>query len=671
MVLINFRLFLFVFFLFLFYSSYGDKAKDTVIVDSDNYSDSALAIYYINDGFKIKGNSPKVSYDLAAKALRLSDKSNYFPGIIDAYNLMGTIKNDLGEYETALANHMIALEKSELIKDNARTAVCFNYIGNVYFSQNQIEQAIYYYNQSLKFAEDSKVSTQILSNLYKLGRIYESLKRYQEAYKYYKRSLLIEEETKNKEGMFLSLLGIGSISSKRNDYYQAYMIYNKALNIADDLNILSYRSLCYSHLGDLMRDQKEYVKARNYYLKALDIADSLEYKKERRDCYLSLAQTNENLQFYNEAYYYLARYVEVNDTLFNLEANERKMRMQIRYDLRNKEKELEILKQKEQQAVLVKNFLLGGFVLITLVAFLFFYSNRIKQKSNKLLRERNSEIEQQKEEISTNLEQLAFVNNELAKKNQQITDSIVYASTIQETILPRQELFKKHFAQSFIFFKPKDIVSGDFYWLYPRGNKVFLALADCTGHGVAGAFMSMIGFTILNSIVQENKEISPAGILGQLNQKILDSLHQHDQNETSHDDGMDITICSYDRSVHELEFAAANHSIAIVQNEKLEVHAGDIFSIGGTFAMKPDKDFTEHKITLNSPATVYLFSDGFQDQFGGDENRKFMHNKFISLLETIGNYSIDEQYKMLALAFDEWKGVEKQTDDVLVIGLRF
>ena len=650
---------------------HGQDSINISTIKVDNYSDSALANFYITEGFKLKGNTPKIAFDYAAKALRLSDQSKYLQGAIDAYNLKGVISNDLGEYEEALVTHMLALEKSELINDKPRIAASLNYIGDIYFAQNQIEQAINYYNQSLKHAEDSKISNQILNNLYKLGRIYESLNRYQEAYKYYKRSLLIEEETKNKEGMFYSLVGIGSISTKKKDYYQAFVIYNKALKIAEELNVLSYRSLCYSHLGDLMREQKEYVKAREYYLNALDIADSLEYKKERRDCYLCLAQTNQNLQFYNEAYYYLARYVEVNDTLFNMEANDRKIRMQIRYDLKNKEKEIELLKQKDQQNAIVKKFILIGFGLITLVAFLLFYLNRIKQKSNKLLKERNSEIEQQKEEISTNLEQLAFVNSELAKKNQQITDSIVYASTIQETILPRSNVFKKYFPDSFVFFKPRDIVSGDFYWLYARGNKVYLALADCTGHGVAGAFMSMIGYTLLNSVVEEMKDISPGAILGQLNQKLLMALHQHDHNEKSHEDGMDISICSFDSSTNEFEYATANHSIVIAQNNSLEVYSGDIFSIGGTFAMKTDKEFTNHKIKLNSPATIYLFSDGFQDQFGGNENRKFMHSKFIYLLEKICKKSTEEQYELLAVAFDEWKGLEKQTDDVLVIGLRF
>jgi len=669
MIKIKFAVLFYLLFLVFQQKAFGVEIIDSLIQNlSSNVSDSAQAVFYIKAGFSMKGNTPKGAYELALKALKLSEKSNCQTTFIDAQNLIGTIKNDLGEFEYALNSHIKALEKAEFLHDNFRISTTLNYIGNVYLSQNQSKQAINYFKQSLLLAENTKINNQILNNLYKLGLIYESLDSLQIAYKYYKRSLLIEEEMKNKEGMFYSFLGIGSISTKRRNYYQAYIIYNKALQIAQELHILAYISLSYSHLGDLLREQKEYVKARDYYLLALAIADSLEFKKDRRDCYLNLALTNENLQFYTDAYYYLARFVEVNDTLFNQETNERIMRMQIRFDLRTKEKEIEVLKQEDQQGKLIRDFLIAGFILISLLAFLLFYSNRIKQHSNKLLTEQNSEIEQQKEEIGTNLEQLAIANNQLAVKNQQITDSLIYASTIQETILPTINVLKNYFKDCFVFFKPRNIVSGDFYWLNYRKGKVYIALADCTGHGVAGAFMSMIGYTLLNGIIEEISDPSPAAILEKLNQKILSALHQR---ESSHDDGMDIVICAYDIKNQFIEYAGANQCIVVAQNGTFNIYQGDIFSIGGTFAKKENVNFTNHKIPVNSAATVYLYSDGFQDQFGGNANQKYMSEQFMSLLQNISQFPVKQQHDMLITTFDEWKGVHKQTDDVLVIGLKF
>lgn len=643
--------------------------SDSSIVNfPKNAPDSIKANYYIKAANNLKGNSPQEAYEFALKALKLTETSNILTSYIDAQNIIGSIKHDLGEFNNALESYIKALEKAELLHDNFRTSQTLNYIGIVYLSINEKQLAISYFKQSLSIAENTKYNNQILNNLYKLGVIYESLDSLNLAYKYYKRSLLIEEEMKNKEGMFYSLMGIGSISTKKENFYQAYIIYNRALQIANETEVLAYQSLCYSKLGDLMREQKEYVKARDFYLKALTIADSLNFNKERKDCYFNLAKTNESLEFYNDAYYYLGRYVDIKDTLFSQEASIRNLRMQIRFDLKNKEKEIELLKQKEQQNNITRNFLIIGFVLILLVAFLLFYLNRIKQHSNKLLKEQNREIEQQKEEIGTNLEQLAATNTELAAKNQQITDSLVYASTIQETILPHANIFKNYFKDSFVFFKPRDIVSGDFYWINYRKGNVFIALADCTGHGVAGAFMSMIGYTLLNSIIEEISDASPALILEKLNIKILETMHQHD---SSHDDGMDIAICSYNLKNRILEYSGANQNIAIAQNGELKVYNGDISSIGGTFGKKEEQNFTNYNIEITTEATVYLYSDGFQDQFGGPNNQKYMSEQFLSLLNNISQFPLQQQNDMLNLAFNDWKGTHKHTDDVLVIGLKF
>ena len=256
----------------------------------------------------------------------------------------------------------------------------------------------------------------------------------------------------------------------------------------------------------------------------------------------------------------------------------------------------------------------------------------------------------------------------MSAKNQQITDSIIYASTIQETILPHANVFKNYFKESFVFFKPRDIVSGDFYWINYRKGKVYIALADCTGHGVAGAFMSMIGYTLLNGIIEEISDPSPAAILEKLNEKILASLHQHD---TQHDDGMDVAICAYDIKSHTIEFAGANQNIAVAINNSVIIYQGDIFSIGGTFGNKANNSFTNHYINIDNTATVYLYSDGYQDQFGESANQKFMSTQFISLLQNICMLTISEQHETISNTFMKWKGSQKQTDDVLVIGLRF
>jgi serine phosphatase RsbU (regulator of sigma subunit) len=641
--------------------------KDTTLSKYQSIKIDSLRIdSMLSDAYNLRGNSPRNAYTLAWHSLEISLKIKYTNGIIDAYNLIGSIKNDIGEFDAAMENHLNALNYVEKTQDTERKAATLSYLGNTCLSQNLPYDAIGFYQEALTLQ-----GQQPRNNLYKLGWIYETLDSLNQAYKFYKRSLLFEEEQKNDEGVFFSLLGIGSINAKRGNFFQAYNIYNDALEKANKMKILAYVALCYSHMGDLARDEKRYVKAREYYIMALDIADSLDYKKDQRTCYLNLARTNENLQFYNDAYYCLAKYVEINDTLFSEEANERIVRMQIKLDLHEKEKEIEILKEKDQRSSLFLNFTIVGLGLLFAVAFLLLYLYRIKRRSNNLLTERNLEIEQQKEEIITNLDQLAVFNKELENKNRQITDSILYASTIQSTILPGNEIFQAQFPSSFIIFKPRDIVSGDFYWMHQAGNKVILALADCTGHGVAGAFMSMIGYTLLNGIMDEGRFELPSQILERLNQKLKIVMGREEYNELSLDDGMEITICIYDKTRKSLQFAAANQNVVLASAGASKIVDGDIYSIGGTFGKKDDAVFRDHTITVSPGTMLYLFSDGFQDQFGGPDNSKFMLSRLVQEFGRLSTKSTTEQEEELQSVFKNWMGENRQTDDVLVIGIQF
>jgi len=289
------------------------------------------------------------------------------------------------------------------------------------------------------------------------------------------------------------------------------------------------------------------------------------------------------------------------------------------------------------------------------------------------------EISNQKEELQAQSEMLSEINNELEKTNILITDSISYAQRIQEAILPSEDIIKNYFSESFVFFKPKDIVSGDFFWfLKPEtdewekaNNKVFFAAVDCTGHGVPGAFMSMIGNTLLNDIVGKEKIFKPSEILSKLNSGIINLLSQSKNSGDSQDDGMDITICKFDPDMEELEIALANHTAYISKNGELTSIEGDIFSIGGFFAKRFKPKFKDHIIETNEDTILYLFSDGYKDQFGGKNKQKFIETRFKKMFEDNMHKSMAEQYKIVEQTFTNWKGINKQIDDVMVIGIKF
>lgn len=281
------------------------------------------------------------------------------------------------------------------------------------------------------------------------------------------------------------------------------------------------------------------------------------------------------------------------------------------------------------------------------------------------------EIKQQNEEIKAQSEQLRITFNQLEIRNNQILDSINYAKRIQEAVLPRHSLIKQFIPDSFILFKPKDVVSGDFYWFSNQGDKTFIAAVDCTGHGVPGAFMSMIGNTLLNEIVINKEVFVPSKILAELNKGISFSLTQGKEGEDTQDDGMDITICCIDKAAKTITLALAGHTAYVVIDNVITPVEGDVYSIGGMFACKPGITYTDHVYNIDKKTAFYMCSDGYQDQFGGPDNKKFMASRMSKLFLENNNLVMEEQKKQLDIAVDEWKGKRKQLDDILIVGLRF
>lgn len=253
----------------------------------------------------------------------------------------------------------------------------------------------------------------------------------------------------------------------------------------------------------------------------------------------------------------------------------------------------------------------------------------------------------------------------IESKNKDITASIRYAKKIQEAILPSEKIIKKYLPNSFVFYKPRDIVSGDFYWFRHVNNVSFIAAVDCTGHGVPGAFMSMIGNTILNKIVPNR--VQPADILNSMRKEVIDTLEQG--KESAQKDGMDIALCTIDHRTNMLEYAGAFNPLCLFRdNELIEIKA-DRMPIGSYFG-KIDKPYTNHSIELKAGDTFYLYSDGFQDQIGGKGDRKYSSKNFKSFLQSISQKDTDTQLQDLETEIEEWRGEEDQLDDMLVIGIK-
>ena len=265
--------------------------------------------------------------------------------------------------------------------------------------------------------------------------------------------------------------------------------------------------------------------------------------------------------------------------------------------------------------------------------------------------------------------EVVAINSELASKNKDITDSIKYAKRIQNAVLPPTEMVSKTLKNAFILFKPKDIVSGDFYWVALKGDKSFFAAVDCTGHGVPGAFMSIIGHNSLDKIISETDIEQPSIILDELNKSVSHTLRQKDE-ESAVRDGMDISLVSLDRKNMTLEFAAAHNSLYIIRNKELIEYKADKFAIG-SFVRRGKNNFTNHKIKVETGDVIYVFSDGYADQFGGELGKKFKYRPFKEMLVDVSKKSMNKQQEHIEKVLEDWMGgVHEQIDDVLIIGVK-
>lgn len=525
--------------------------------------------------------------------------------------------------------------------------------------------------------------------LNKIAYLYWEYFIYEDAVKYFHEVLAINQNAGNSNGSQTVLQNLAFVYSDMEQYDKAIENFEKQLEILKIKNDKQKLTECYSNLALTYNSNGQYQEAIKVAVIGLELSKNLNHLKLMRSFYGSLyesydklgneKQAKANFELYSSIDKHIQQQlfaeqqqlnkqklqqieaqkketeqalVKTQDNLKEVEQISREKQLEI--NLLNTENALKeaTLQQAEARMKAERRFiyfLLSVVVFICALAVLIFRQNQQKKRANAILKELNTEIE---------------------RKNQQILDSIKYASHIQEAILPFEQNLQTDFPDSFVFYKPRDIVSGDFYWHSRFENKVFIAAIDCTGHGVPGAFMSMIGNTLLNEIVNEQRVHKPASVLKQLNEKVVLTLNQDNGHDGFSEDGMDITFCCYHTDTQVLELALANHNACMISENKTQIVEGDIFSIGGNVGVDNIK-FNNHTFTLNATTSLYMFSDGFQDQFGEVTGQKYMAPRFIRLLESLQNKPFAEHKTLLEQEYNNWKGSSRQIDDVLVIGVRF
>lgn len=335
-----------------------------------------------------------------------------------------------------------------------------------------------------------------------------------------------------------------------------------------------------------------------------------------------------------------------------------------RIDQQKKVLNEQLAKIHMQQLIL---YLFVGMILMLVFLGFFIYRNyKIKKQANLRLKQKNEEILKQNEEIKQQKEEIVLQRDEIALQKQEIMDSIRYASRIQQAVLPPVKIIENLFFENFfIFNRPRDIVSGDYYFITSKEKKLICSAADCTGHGVPGAFMSLLGISFLNEIISKMEVLDAAIILNKLRENIIGALNQSGDHQTK--DGMDMVLCVFDFENNFVEFAGANNPLYHIRNGELTEYKGDKMPIGLYDELKP---FTKKVIPIEKNDTFYMFSDGYADQFGGPDGKKFKYKPMKEMLISIQHMPMKEQYKVVEETIDKWKNGYFQVDDMLFIGIK-
>jgi tetratricopeptide (TPR) repeat protein len=550
--------------------------------------------------------------------------------IVSSLNSLGRVYVALSRYNDARTNFFNALALAEQFEDEDQLSATYQTIGQLYYSEGLLEEAIRFYNNALLINLKGGDKSDLAVSYLDIGKVYIELLEYENAIRSLERSHLLAQQTGDLEIESRSLMNLGKANVGIGNSGDAIELFKSSLKLAMRINA----------------------------------------RPILRDVYQAMAVYYDEIGDKENAFINFNLYMRQNEAIYTSESARKVAEAQALYNLEQKENEIDLLrKEKEIQSLLAKERVLYiyGLVIIavlgTIILIILFSRYRFKVKANELLT-------QQKDEINVQKEKIEVQSAAIKEINLQLTDSIHYARTIQDSFLPANEILKQFYPESFIFFKPRDIISGDFYWFQHIRDTFVLAAIDCTGHGVPGAFMTVLANSLLNQIVREGKLTDPELILTLLDKKVQDHLNQRSttSKEVSND-GMDMALCTISLSDNQVYYTGAQIPLYHVHNGSLRQLAPNRFPVGS--AQYQEKKFEVSTFKPEKGDAIYLASDGFQDQFGGPNNKKFMKKAFKDYLYSIHDLPFEIQETRLEQMFSEWRGSNEQTDDVLVIGLKF
>ncbi|HTA82303.1 MAG TPA: tetratricopeptide repeat protein [Bacteroidia bacterium] len=632
--------------------------KDSVDMRSIYYGQGL--VYDVNDQFELARERCMRSIDLAIPLKQ-------YRAAIGAYVIIGNDYAKQGISASAAKAYFEGLEiNSKYLHDSNAMGILDIDIGNVYNDKLDSANAMKYYRESLAIFKQKKEERYIAQALENIGNVYLKNNDYKKAEVYELKCMEEMIKVGDKANTALCYSNVADFYNRTKQYDKSLDYYNKGLALQEEIGDKEGQIYSMSGLSDVYENLGDHAKAIELGVKSFNQANDIKLIGQVRDEAKKLSDMFDKVHQPEKAFYYYKQYITAKDSLENKEEAKKLINAELSHEYEQKQ-QMEKLENEKKQAIadenarhesIIRNIYLTAFIIVLFLTGLLFRNLTRIRKSNRIITEQKHEVERQKLIVD--------------EKNKDITDSIKYASRIQRALLTTQEYIGKQVKEHFIFFKPRDIVSGDFYWAFKadasNNDLFYLACCDCTGHGVPGAFMSLLNISMLNESVIERKITMPDKVLNDIRDNIIKSLNP-EKADTESKDGMDCVLSAFDLKNKRLHMACANNPVWIMRKagEFVEINP-DKMPVGIQYG--DQKPFTLHTINLEEGDIIYMFTDGYADQFGGPKGKKFKYKQLQEIIIANAQKPMSEQKDILERTFVEWMGGLEQIDDMLVIGIK-
>lgn len=630
---------------YLYSSVYGDKGQ---YEESKKLLEQSIAIRQeIKDEFSLGAcysalgathahlGNYMLGIEYIQKSITIREKNHDKRGLANSYLSLYKIYTDIGEADKAMESEFKSLEICKDINDLQCVSGRLTNLGEIYQDKGDYKTALTYHFMALAISKQVNIRNRIAEVHENIAKNYNYTGNYANALKHIDSCITIRKIIGDKEGLVSATLVLSQINYNQQQISPAIENGSNALKASINLN-----------LPYLIKDAHQVLS--NAYSRKHDAGKSLYHYKE---------------------------YIKLRDSLYNIDKTKEIVRKELEFNFSKKQalQKLETAKKlaetdaesRKQRIIII--FSIVALAILSALLLFSIWQYRLKITSEKKLQYLNSDLNLKNYQLLDNAQTIEAQHNIIHQKNKEITDSIKYAQKIQTAMMPLKHEFAAYFNDSFVIFSPRDIISGDFFWITTKNDKIIFATGDCTGHGVPGGFMSMLGVSLLNEIINEHDLTEPALILSRLRKKVITALRQKGLSGEQQD-GMDMTICVLDKESLMLTYAAANHTLYIIKNGILDEYKGDKQPVG--IFGNDLKPFKQHQVQLQKGDLIYTFTDGLADQFGGPKGKKFKYKQLKELIVTIKDKPLAVQENTIYQSFTDWKGNLEQVDDVCLIGIR-